>query len=328
MSGTLCPEMSVVIFTPDTYETIRKTMGYLRRQTVRDRLEILIAAPSRDELGLDETELEPFLQWKIVEVGPDQIITEGKVSSIQQASAPIIAFAEDHAYPDPEWAAALIRAYQPGRAGVGPMVCNANSDSMTSWADLFLGFGPWVESAAAGPASGLPWHNTSYRRELLLEYGASLGLLLTVESLLQADLLTRGYTLYLETEARISHVNISRLSSYFGGQFHSARVFAAARAWYYAWPVWHRLLYTAGAPVIPLVRLRRVLGEIRRSGRQVELLPGILPMLTLGLIACGLGEMMGYALGEGGAGPKKLALESHRERHVIARRPKVNGPAA
>ena len=39
-------ELSVVIVTPDCYETIGKTMGYLRAQTARDRLEIVIVAPS------------------------------------------------------------------------------------------------------------------------------------------------------------------------------------------------------------------------------------------------------------------------------------------
>ena len=36
------PEMSVVIVTPDGYETIRRTVEHLRAQTVKDRLELVI----------------------------------------------------------------------------------------------------------------------------------------------------------------------------------------------------------------------------------------------------------------------------------------------
>ena len=51
MSGG-SPEMSVVIVTPDRYETIRKTMDHLRVQTARHRLEIVIVAPSAARLAL------------------------------------------------------------------------------------------------------------------------------------------------------------------------------------------------------------------------------------------------------------------------------------
>ena len=47
MSGS-SPQMSVVIVTPDSYETIRKTVEHLRAQTVKDRLEIVIVAPSAE----------------------------------------------------------------------------------------------------------------------------------------------------------------------------------------------------------------------------------------------------------------------------------------
>src|SRR3954454_13951957 len=111
MANSPAPDLSVVIFTPDTYETIRKTIGHLRAQTARDRLEILIAAPSRETLQLDEAEMEPFVRWSVVEVGPVEQISEGKIPAIHQASAPVIAFAEDHSYPEPEWAAELIQAH-------------------------------------------------------------------------------------------------------------------------------------------------------------------------------------------------------------------------
>jgi len=60
MSGRGSPEMSVIIITPDRYETIRETMNHLRAQTARHRLEIVIVAPSTETLDLDTSELEGF----------------------------------------------------------------------------------------------------------------------------------------------------------------------------------------------------------------------------------------------------------------------------
>lgn len=56
------PDLSVVIATPDCYRTIRKTIGHLRTQTVKDRLEIVIVAPSADALESEEAELSEFYQ--------------------------------------------------------------------------------------------------------------------------------------------------------------------------------------------------------------------------------------------------------------------------
>ncbi|HEX5708076.1 MAG TPA: hypothetical protein VFX96_12315 [Pyrinomonadaceae bacterium] len=39
--------MSVLIVTPDDYRTIRKTVRHLGAQTARERLEVVIVAPSR-----------------------------------------------------------------------------------------------------------------------------------------------------------------------------------------------------------------------------------------------------------------------------------------
>ena len=38
--------------TPDSYDTIRATIGYLRKQTARRRMELVIVAPSAERLGL------------------------------------------------------------------------------------------------------------------------------------------------------------------------------------------------------------------------------------------------------------------------------------
>ena len=43
MSRPASPEMSVVISTPDNYQTIRRTMSHLRRQTARELLEEFLA---------------------------------------------------------------------------------------------------------------------------------------------------------------------------------------------------------------------------------------------------------------------------------------------
>jgi hypothetical protein len=46
---------SVILLTPDNYATIGKTMHCLKSQTLHDQLEIIIVAPSRERLQMDES---------------------------------------------------------------------------------------------------------------------------------------------------------------------------------------------------------------------------------------------------------------------------------
>lgn len=47
------PAISIVVVT-DHFATIRRVVEHVRRQTIRDRVELVIVAPSRAALELDE----------------------------------------------------------------------------------------------------------------------------------------------------------------------------------------------------------------------------------------------------------------------------------
>ena len=314
MSGSNSPEMSVVIVTPDNYETIRKTIKYLRAQTVKEKLEIVIVAPSVDSLDLNESELKEFLLFGVVEFGPIRSSAKARAAGIRRATAPVIALVEDHSYPVPGWAEALIKTHHQSWAAVGPAMCNANPESMTSWANLIIEYGPWLDPTEARTVNHLPGHNSSYKRLYLLDYGADLDDMVEAESILHWNLRAKGYELYLEPEAKTFHMNFSSALSSISLRFCSGRLFASSRSRH--WSSLRRLFYFTGSPLIPLIRLLRILRELRRPGRPQKLLPRILPALVIGLTLEGIGEMIGYVLGMGDVMEKLSDMEFHRERHL------------
>ena len=101
MSDHQSPEMSVIVITQDRYDTVRKTVRHLRAQNVRDRLEIVLVAPSVAQLGLDESELRDFLQYRVIEAGHMTSTARARAIGVRHASAPVVALAEDHAFPAP-----------------------------------------------------------------------------------------------------------------------------------------------------------------------------------------------------------------------------------
>lgn len=316
MNENTSPEMSVVIVTPDNYRVIRRTIRYLRAQTVKDRLELVIGAPSRAKLGLVESDLDAFHSYKVVEVGEFNILTNAKVAAVTATSAPIVAFAEDHCYPEPDWAEALIATHRRGHAAVGPLMKNANPATSLSWAGLFLHYGCCIQPVLSGNCINLPWHNTSYKRRLLLEYGSELSSMLIVEGILFDDLRAKGHTLHFEPAAKTNHVNISILSSWVRHAFWGGRLFGAMRARKNKWPVWKRLVYIAGSPLIPVMRFCKTVQKAREVGKGA-LLPRVIPAILAGLLPHVVGEVAGYALGAGQAAERYSYFEMKRFLHVV-----------
>jgi hypothetical protein len=311
-------DLSVVIATPDRYDTIRKTMQYLRNQTARDRLEIVVVAPSKESLELDEAELAPFGSFQVVEIGHVESLAAGNAAGVRAATAPVVALLEDHSRPEKGWAEAILEAHRAGWAAVGPVMGNPNPESAVSWADFLLGFGTWWIPTPSGEIDHLPTHNASYNRLVLLEYGPELETMLKAEIIMQWDMGARGHRLYLDSGARVYHVNFELLRSWLPVQLHAGRIFASVRS--RSWPLPKRSVYALGSPLIPWIRLRHVLRQVRRRGH-AGLPASVYPLIALGLFTSALGEALGYALGIGTASRSLGNYEFHRERH-LRRRPR------
>lgn len=310
-------EMSVVLVTRGPFDRIRKTVSHLQRQTASSRLELVIAAPSRASIAFHDDDVQGFAAVQIVEVGAVVSMSDARAAAVRCATAPLIAFAEDHCYPHPEWADRLLDAYRRPEVGaVGPATVNGNPRTLVSWINFLMTFVRWSPPVTEGSADGLPWHNTSYRRDLLLAYGSRLPSMLSVEGFLHADLLSKGHHLYLVSRAQIRHVNVSLFGYTLPQAFLGGRLYGAARAARGEWGLGRRLLYILASPLVPFVRLRRSCRDIVRIGMEDRLIPRAVPLLFLALIVHALGEATGYAVGPGEADRAYSDYELSRVDHL------------
>ncbi len=305
------PELSVVLPT-DSYETIAEVVRTWSAQSASRSIELVIVAPSAEPDGVERPELAAFHDVTLVPSRPYPL-PAARAAGIRAAAAPLVAIAETHSFPEPGCADALIEAHRGPWAAVGPAMTNANPESLISWANLFLDYGPWVELADGGPADDVPVHNSCFKRRVLLDYGRGLDEVLSTEHFLVQDLKARGHRLYMEPAARTAHLNVSKPLTWLSERFYAGRG-SAARARPWAGP--RRLAYAAATPLIPLLRLRRILRLLRGSPRTRGLLPAILPALLASLAVSALGELCGYAFGTGRAGPRCHEIEIHRARFV------------
>ena len=234
---------------------------------------------------------------------------------IRAATGPIVVFAE-HAFPEPGWAEALLEAHRGPWTVVGPAILNANPETRTACADYLLTHGRFGPPATPHEADEVPAHNSSFKCDVLLELGDRLEDAMEAETVLWWRLRAAGHRLYFEPAARTSHLSVARLRDWPATRFYQSRLFGATRC--LDWPRWRRLVYAGGAPLIPVLRLWRLLRALPQPWRGADGVARALPLIALGLLVEAAGEALGYLRGAGEARQLAARHELFRHRYTIA----------
>jgi hypothetical protein len=231
------------------------------------------------------------------------------MAAVEAAEAELIAFAEDHCFPEADWAEALVEAHQGPYAAVSPWMGAVNPGRVWS-ASSFFNFLP-SHSTERGPRTSLPTHNSCYKKHLLLQFGERLGELLEMETAhLVPSLLSQGWTILHEPRARVWHLNVEKFRSFVLEQFYGGRHYGYLRS--ADWHVFRRLLYAAGSALIPALRVfRQGPSLVRHVPRQYW------AAVLFGFVVNAVGEAWGYLAGLGRTCEARMDLECWRERFLI-----------
>ena len=228
----------------------------------------------------------------------------------------MVAFGEDHSFPLPEWAAALLDRHEEPWAVVGPLVRNANPRTATSWADFLLGYAPFADGGGGGEVAESPGHNSSYKRALLERHADGLVTAMAAEWVFHGRLRAQGERVYLEPRAITRHVNFALPRFFLTAKFRAARL-GRARCAPHAGRGPRRLVYCGGSVILPALRLARLLRGWRpRSGRRCRS-ARVLPMLLAGLVVDAAGQAAGF-VARTSEPARDADLELERVRYVPA----------
>lgn len=308
--------MSVILVT-DRFETIARVMDRLHAQTVAHQLEIVIVAPSKMELCLDESAAEGFAVLKVVEVGSSDHMAPARAAGVRAATAPVVFLGETHSFPEPEFAAALLRAHEQPWDIVVPGITNANPDTVWSWAAFLMDYGQWSVTLPAGEIAGGPTWNASYKRAALLDLNAVLDRALASGDELPMTLRERGRRAYFEPAARIGHINVGR-RGWTDERYLSGLMVGSHRKG--VWSLGRRLFYVCASPLIPVVILSRIARPLRALGQSGALPRGIRSALIIGAVVRTAGEVVGYLAGATASASSRMEqYELHKMRYAARR---------
>jgi hypothetical protein len=282
------PLLSVAIVVGALRERAQRVARAVAEQDVAGDLELVIVdlEPDREPI-----EIPAPLRAAYVRL-PGGTISRAKAEAVRRASAPAVAFLEDHCYPRPGWASALIEAHRGPWAAVGYAFENANPDTWLSRSSMVSDYGIFVEPQG-GVAEFISGNNVSYRRDAVLGFGDRLEALLMVDYNVHSALRARGERLFIEPRAVAAHENYTRMSDLGNANRSYCRAMAAnrARGWSRARRMFYAAVVPVAAPAIKFVRLGRAV-----AARPRALLPTLsaLPVI-LGAYAYSVaGEARGY----------------------------------
>lgn len=289
------PALSVVVVVGrDGFASLRSILACLAEQTIAGRIEVIAALP--DLAGDPPPEAAgAFAALRTVPVGPIENRGVAAAHGVRAATAPILAFTENHCFPDPDWAENLVAAHDGRLAGVAPAILNANPETILGWVSYSGGYVAFSDERPAGEVPEMPMHNSSYRRDLLVPLANELDELLADERRLMRRLRADGARFRFHPAARARHVNEATWGLVLGLSYCNGRRYGGRRGEAWSWP--RRLAYALAFPLLSLPVLRDAVRDIAPVRGRPPLSAGFVGALWLQSLAHGLGEAVGYLRG-------------------------------
>lgn len=287
------PELSVVL-SCDAESTAREVVEAFRRQTAKASIELVLVLWANHGLRIDPAVGDGFAGFRTVEVERGATLPEARAAGTRVARAPLVFFAETHAYPRPEWAAAVLAsasANQP--CVVSSAFINANPVNAVSWAGFLSDYGEWMDELPRGPIATAPMHKGTFPRDDLGTFGERLPRALSAGDELVMALRERDRRIVFEPAARIDHYNVPRLGLWLRGRLWVGYQIGANRG--ERWPPLRRAAYAAGFLPIALLLLLRSGMSLRRARQSRPIPAGTLVVIAVGALARAIGEAIGYA---------------------------------
>lgn len=309
------PSVSVLVVVGAERARFDLLLKALAEQTIADEMEvILIDIAPADALDFL---LPSGLKVKILEHPGSFDWGAARAAAVRVASAPIVAFLEDHTEPVRNWAEEVRRAFD-GSSNDITSVCyaftNGSPDNYFYRSVFMVEYGALAHPLAEGEPPSTTANNIAYRREMLISLGDKLDDLLEMDFFLQR-FLGDAFKAISAPGAIVSHQTNTRLRDLVAGHFKYSQLFANRRLRHESWSIPKRIVGVICVPfVVPVLRLGRLFAAIRGRSLTRDAVLG-LPVILLLYLSCSLGEAAGLL--RGGAISARpviwLELEAPRE---------------
>ncbi len=294
------PYVSIILIIGTQREDSERALASILSQTGLEQAEVLLYDTAGDRFRPPAGSNHPAVRRQAAQNAAP--LNELRAKAVEAARGEVVAFVEQHVVVVPGWLETVIRGMRAGHAGVGGAPGSLNPGAGLSDILALINFGFFRPVAPARACSLLPANNSAYRRDVLLSFGDELPALLASEMLLDAKIVERGNTLWLDPGAKFLHLNEETLPGGARGYYYWNLIFGENRARVSHWSGWRKLVQGLATPVIPFIRYRKYMLHLWRDDRQsVPLLLRYTSVFLYIQLAAALGIAIGAWFGAGDA---------------------------
>jgi GT2 family glycosyltransferase len=294
---TITPALSVIIASVNGYPYLAECLLSLERQTVRERLEVIVVDRLGD--GTAEQAEADFPRVRVLRAPRNRSVPQLRSEGLRVARGAVVAITEDHVVAPPGWASAILSAHAryPAAAAIGGPVDNHRTASALDWASFLCEYSEFLPPLPAVASAAIPGMNTSYKRRAIEACG-DLFYAGVWETFLHARLLDLGEELRADPAILLHHNKSFGWGEFLSQRYYLARSFAGMRV--AGAGLARKAAFALASPaLLPLLTWRIARRSLRKGyGAQLR---RAAPVLLLFLLAWSAGEGVGYAFGEGDA---------------------------
>jgi hypothetical protein len=310
---TSTPSLSLILSCSSIERQVRSAIEFMQQTQPVGKVELFIVCWE----GNDFSSLaKGFFSVTNVTFAKTSGLKAGIVRAIRHATADTVVLLEDHTRLEGNWVERLPQIHkEKGADVVGWTMMPFDRTSGASWSGYFVQYGLWGPGVKEGYCTMLSGHNTSYRRQALVEFDSQLEHYLASETLFQRKLVRQGKKLYMTTEFRLSHAQFLSASISYRAEFWYGWAYADTRRKTNSLGYVRRLLYAFVIPLKVLIRWAHLV----RTPRDHAFFPRWVvlrnaPGITIELSASAIGEMCGYLFGTGKSHLKLTEVEVGSDR--------------
>ncbi len=284
------PELSVVIGSHNARTSMRDCLTALRKQRNRCRAEIVVVDNSTD--GTDTIVSVEFPDVTLIRSSSEHWIPELWETGVKASRGLVVALTTAHCVPDEDWMKEILAAHrETAYVGIGGAIEIDDRASIRDSAVYLCRYARYMRPFEPRVIEDIPGDNASYKR-WALDRCVDVRARGFWEPDIHAKLHAEGHRLWLTPKIGVRHRGSFTFAEFISQRFWHGRQFGASRAGRLPMPV--RLARILATPIVPVVMLTRITGQLIRKRRQVGRLLLALPVLGLFLISWATGEAFGY----------------------------------
>lgn len=285
------PDLSVVIVSYNSRETIEACLRSLERQTIQPG-QIVVVDSGKD--GAADWVAEMFPRVEILRSKDRKFPGDARNIGMRHAKGDIVAFLDADCIAGPRWAEAILTAHQRPDPLIGGAVDNANPGNLVGWARYFSEFSRWMPVEEGSHMGDVPTCSLSLKPWAFERFGPFLEGTYCSDTVFCWRAADAGYLPLFLPAICVSHINPAQLSAFLAKQTMHGRAFATARIRERRLSRWQRALLFLGSPALPFILFGRVTCRVLKSRRNRLALLGASPFILVGLVAWSWGEAARY----------------------------------